>query len=74
MKKGFKSISVLLLIILMLGTLIACDKKEGAPGDNIPNDTGSSNENIYKDGVYQGAGTGNGGEILLEVEIKKPKY
>lgn len=73
MKKGFKSISVLLLIILMLGTLIACDKKEGAPGDNIPNDTGSSNENIYKDGVYQGAGTGNGGEILLEVEIKDGK-
>lgn len=65
MKRSFKFISLLLTLVIVLGTLTACGKKE----DYI-NDEGSSNVETYSDGVYQGIGSGNGGDILLEVTIK----
>ena len=68
MKKRFKFVSLLLVLIIVLGTLTACGNNKDSSGG-----LGSSNDQMYTDGVYQGVGRGNGGDISLEVTVKDGK-
>lgn len=66
MKRNFKIVSLLLIFTIVFGILTACDKKDDSAGE--------SQEIIaYKDGVYEGVGGGNGGEIKANVIIKDGK-
>lgn len=61
MKKGFKVMSLLLVFLMTFASLAACGKTDTAVN------TGGGK---YKDGVYEGRGAGNGGDIVLKVAVE----
>ncbi|MGJ0845318.1 flavocytochrome c [Tissierella praeacuta] len=62
MKKSFKIISLLLIFTMTFGILTGCGKNGKSEGSMS-----------YKDGVYEGIGTGNGGQIRLNLTIEGGK-
>lgn len=61
MKKGFKIMSLLLVFVLTFAALAGCAKTDS---------TVTAGEVKYKDGVYEGKGAGNGGNIVLKVTVE----
>lgn len=61
MKKGIKVVSLLLVFLMAFAGLAGCGKTDS---------TINSSEGKYKDGVYEGKGSGNGGDIVLEVTVE----
>lgn len=61
MKKGFKIMSLLLVFVLTFAALAGCAKTDS---------TVTAGEVKYKDGVYEGKGAGNGGDIVLKVTVE----
>lgn len=59
MKRIFKIVSIFIILTIALGSLVGCS-----------NESGSTKKVIYEDGVYEGTGIGNGGDISLELTIK----
>lgn len=55
-----KRIALLLTLVLSLGVLTACGNKDQA---------GDEEAGIYTPGVYKGVGQGNGGDVIVEVEV-----
>ncbi|MGN9166224.1 flavocytochrome c [Tissierellaceae bacterium HCP3S3_D8] len=66
MKRNFKIISLLLIFTMVFGILTACGKKDDNAGE-------SQGTIAYEDGVYEGVGGGNGGEIKVNVTVKDGK-
>lgn len=60
----------LLLVIALAVSLVACGTAEKPNPDPTPNEAADGNTSQIKDGVYEGAGSGKGGEIKVEVTIK----
>ncbi len=61
MKKGIKIVSLLLVFLMAFASLAGCGKTDS---------TINPSEGKYKDGVYEGKGAGNGGDIVLQVTVE----
>lgn len=64
MKKRFKFLSLLLTFTMIFVTLTGCAKTDNPSSKDV---------GTYKDGVYEGVGSGNGGPITLKVTITDGK-
>ncbi len=62
MNKVYKSISLVMVLLLIIGSFVGCATKETA---ELNEETGK-----YTDGTYQGKGEGKGGEVLVQVVVK----